>query len=109
MRVPGPVLLLLLCACASAGSGNDDVSPDPPDASGALSFPDANLTLPDAAPPVDARPVVPDAMTRSGADAGLICNDSSTCTDPGTCCFSLGGPGFCVPGTEAIPGVCIPE
>jgi hypothetical protein len=102
---------LLVGGCATAGSDDGSIDSPGPDASGSTSFPDAApradarplpdaSTLADASIPVDAQP--------SASDGGLICDDSSQCTQAGTCCFSLGGPGFCVPGEEVV-GVCVPD
>jgi hypothetical protein len=57
----------------------------------------------DGAIPIDASVVMPD----SGGEP-LICTDNSQCTNAGDCCFTLGGPGFCVPGTIFL-GACIPN
>ncbi len=96
-------LVALLASCASAGS--DDNNPPAPDAEGGFNFPDA-ASFPDATPTPDAAIVYDAAPVTS--DAGLFCENSNTC-DTGQCCLSLGGPGFCVPGSEIVPGVCIPN
>jgi hypothetical protein len=97
-------------ADARTGTGGN------PDARMSSSFPDAPAGTPDAfvQPPADAN-LPPDAMGSgtgggSGTD-GAICNGDNDCdTGAGYCCFDLGQPpGFCVPGTEPIPGVCLPN
>lgn len=114
-------LTLCLAACATAGdgTGGDDDGNVNVDANAPR--PDASVSpWPDARPFADARqmnfPV--DANQGGSADApiggtsdggGLFCTSTAQCSSmPGTCCFSLGGPGFCVPGTE-VGGICIPE
>lgn len=106
---------LVLGACATAGGDDDDDGTPSVDATAPR--PDASVSpWPDARPPADARPPnmfvdanvsIADAGISVGDGGGLFCTDSSMCTEAGTCCFSLGGPGFCVPGTE-IGGVCFP-
>ncbi len=53
-------------------------------------------------PSIDSAIVIPDG-------GGIFCTTSAQCTTAGTCCFSLGGMGLCIPGTEPIPGVCLPN
>lgn len=53
-------------------------------------------------PTIDSAIVIPDG-------GGIFCTTSAQCTMAGTCCFSLGGMGLCIPGTEPIPGVCLPN
>ncbi len=99
-------LVALLASCATAGSDDDDGNVKPAADATSFSFPDAAhfdaAQLPDAAPNItyDAAPIVPDA-------GGLFCEDSNVCGN-GECCFSLGGPGFCVQGEEIL-GVCLPD
>ena len=101
-------LLVMLASCATAAGEEQDMV-SPPDAREASGFPDARPQS-DAAPQPDARlQVTMDASIPVGGDAGdgVFCEDSSTCS-AGTCCFSLGGPGFCTAGEEQF-GVCLPD
>jgi hypothetical protein len=104
------------CATTTSANGDDDDSSGPPDAhvgtpaDAPPGFPDAR-SIPDAAPgapdahvtppPIDASiPGTPDA-----GGGGLFCTGTSMC-NPGTCCFKIVS--LCVPGSEPIPGLCIP-
>tara|TARA_R110002096_G_scaffold77896_6_gene183266 strand:+ start:34784 stop:35107 length:324 start_codon:yes stop_codon:yes gene_type:complete len=100
-------LIALLASCATAGSADDDDGNVKPAADGStFSFPDAArfdaAPVPDATPIItyDAAPIVPDA-------GGPFCENSNSCASD-ECCFSLGGPGFCVTGDEIL-GVCLPD
>jgi len=102
------LMACLVASCATAASEQERIVPTA-DASEPISsfpdatpFPDADLRQPDAAPNV-----VYDAAPAGTPDGGLFCESSSVCGS-GECCFSLGGPGFCVPGEEVI-GVCLPD
>lgn len=100
-------LLALLASCASAGSDDNSSDASTPNADSGFSFPDA-ARFPDATPMPDAKPASSvDAAPVGTADAGLFCDNSNQCGST-ECCFSLGGPGFCVPGEEVI-GVCLPD
>jgi hypothetical protein len=81
-----------------------------PDAFIGTNQPDAFVPIPDAFEPADAN-LPADAASGSGSGTdGAICNGDSDCdVGAGYCCFSLGGPGFCVLGTEPLPGVCLPN
>lgn len=109
MKMLRLTLLLLLGSCAFASSESENQDTHSPDAS-IKGFLDARPS-PDAQPLPDAQTVsVPDAapIVTTPDAAGLFCESSSACTESGTCCFSLGGPGFCVPGVEVL-GACIPQ
>ena len=102
---PCLVIALLACGCATGGKDGGDLPIDAPkiDAS--------QLTI--DAPRIDAptmsmidAPIMIDAMI--DAPSGPFCNGNGDCTVAGECCFALGGPGFCVPGT-AIGSACVPN
>ena len=105
MKWPRIALLALLASCATAGTDDDGTATPKPDATSGFSFPDAARFI-DAAPKPDATPIISYDAAPVTPDAGLFCENSNSCGN-GECCFSLGGPGFCVPGEEVI-GVCVP-
>lgn len=99
----------MVWSCANAGNpGAGDDMPAKIDASVKR---DSNTSQPDTPPPIDAaidgQTVMIDAMIDAG-QTSLFCNGNSECTVAGECCFSLSGPGFCVPGTP-FAGACIPD
>jgi len=106
----GLALALMVCSCANAGNpgtGGDDQ----PKIDAAVKH-DSGTSQPDTPPPIDApgpdsTPVTVDAMIDAGA-MSLFCNGNNECTVAGECCFSLSGPGFCVPGTPVF-GACLPD
>ncbi len=105
--------LSMLMACAQGqahGPGDNGGGPDARAFPDAAPFPDANTNLPDARVFPDANTSFPDAtITPPGDAGGLFCSTDADCnTGAGECCFSLGGPGFCVPGDNSL-GVCIPN
>ena len=75
------------------------------------SFPDApNSSTPDAfVPPTSDANVTPPDAAGSGSGTGTdgaICNSDADCDlGGGYCCFVA----LCVPGTEPVPGLCIPN
>lgn len=102
-------LALLVCSCATGGKdgGNDqpvDAAVTPTD-SNQVSV-DGRVT--DAAPMGDA--ATPDSNTSMTPDAstGPFCNGNSECTVSGECCVTVGGPGFCAPGTP-VGNLCLPD
>jgi hypothetical protein len=104
----GLAFALLACGCATGGKDNDG----PVDAPKAIDS--SNVTI-DAPRQIDAPNMVlidayvpPDAFVPQDAPSGPFCNGNSECTVAGQCCFSLGGPGFCVPGTP-VAGACLPD
>ncbi len=105
----GFALALMVCSCANAGnpgSGGDDM----PKIDASVKH-DSSTSQPDTPPPIDAsidsQQIMIDAAIDSGT-TGPFCNGNSECTVAGECCFTLGGPGFCVPGTP-FAGSCIPN
>lgn len=109
------VLALATFACASgSGGGVGDDYQETPDAKV-----DAPNSTPVDAPigSIDARIDAPvstidaiiDAPVLPDGGPTLFCASTADCAStPGTCCFPPGGMGFCIPGTEPIPGFCIP-
>jgi hypothetical protein len=106
------VITLLVLAFACATGGQSDTL-DAGDTSGKK---DASVSVKQdggAPPPSDARPdgsvVVQDAFVPQDAPpSSLFCMAHTECTVSGECCVSLGGPGFCAPGSVVL-GVCFPE
>jgi hypothetical protein len=108
----GLALALMVGSCANAGqpgpagSGDDEQ----PKIDAAVKH-DSNTSQPDTPPPIDgsidSTPIMIDAAIDSGTTS-LFCNGNSECTVAGECCFSLSGPGFCVPG-QVIFGTCLPD
>jgi hypothetical protein len=98
---------------ATAGEGDNDEREDNQSVDASLSSQaDARTSLPIDASigNPDAR-VTPDASIVPDTDAGtgLICSNNGQCTEPGTCCLSLEGTGFCGPGTiDPFTGTCLP-
>jgi hypothetical protein len=101
-------LILALVACAQGGE-DDTSTPDASVVDGGLGgFADADPSVADARfRPIDAGSSAADSAVGGGDGGGLMCTDTSMCTT-GQCCFSAGGPGFCVPGME-IQGICLPN
>ena len=97
--------LALVCSCANAGNPGDQSKND------ASVKRDGNTSQPDTPTAIDSsidgQQIMIDAAIDSGT-TGPFCNGNSECTVAGECCFSLGGPGFCVPGTP-VAGSCIPN
>jgi hypothetical protein len=93
------------CAVATSASVGNDAAVDHKDAHVVVTI-DSPRAI-DASPLQDSSPLI-DAPPPDAAPEPLICNSNPECTTPGDCCFSLGGPGFCVPGTIVIT-VCVPK
>lgn len=102
------------CAFGAEDVSGDDDSPSGPDAR------DVTIDGPplpiDSAPPIDSSvpidaPIPIDAAVPADGGTGLFCNSTADCAgQPGTCCFFIAQPpGFCVPGSEPLPGVCLPS
>ena len=99
-------IALLACGCATGGKDGGD---GPIDAPKPIDSNQVTIDAPrmiDAPASIDA-PIMIDAMI--DAPSGPFCNGNSECTVSGECCFALGGPGVCVPGTIPIPGTCLPN
>ena len=97
------VVVIAGSACATGGGGVE-----PPVDSRAV---DARSSTDSAI--VDARVAPPDApvLIDAPVDApggGLFCVGNNECTVAGECCFAVGGPGVCVPGTVFL-GACLPD
>ena len=90
------------CALGTNGSGDDDDDDDRPVRVDAATV-DAPVTIPIGATsiPIDAPVSLPDA-----GGGGLLCTTTAEC-GAGNCCFTLLG--VCVPGTEPLPGLCLPQ
>lgn len=105
----GASVALTGCALGTNGSGDDDDDDDRPVRVDAATV-DAPVTIPIDAPvaPIDA-PSIPIDAPVSLPDAGgggLLCTTTAEC-GAGNCCFTLLG--VCVPGTEPLPGLCLPQ
>ena len=99
------VVLIAGSACATGGGGVEPpIDARVVDARSGIDAPplvDAFVT--------DAPAVVVDAPSAVDAPGGgLFCSGNGECTVAGECCFALGGPGVCVPGTVFLGG-CIPD
>jgi hypothetical protein len=112
------VAALVMVACAQGvggevGDDDDDVDAKAIDAPQVVDAPqpiDARVI--DASQPIDARiidasPLIDAPILPPDGGGGLICNTTADC-GPGTCCFPPGGPGVCFPGSEPLPGLCLP-
>lgn len=107
---------LVGCAAGAEGTGEEQIDARRVDGAvvdGPVTNPDGPVSQPDArlvdARLVDAPGSQPDAPIALPDGGGLFCTTSAECTIAGQCCFSLGGPGFCIDGTEQIPGLCLPN
>lgn len=109
-----------ILGCASGGGEEPDATVGPAKDAGNLS--DRVTSLVDASrdgtvtPPRDGSVQLDSAVVVPTTDAGVVippgsltCTSTAQCTTAGTCCFSLGGQGFCIPGTEPLPGLCLPN
>ena len=96
-------LLAFGCATGGKDGGVPIDAPKPVDSSqGTIDAPrvvDAHESLIDS-------PIAIDAMI--DAPSGPFCSGNGDCTVSGECCVSLGGPGFCAPGTP-IGSACLPN
>lgn len=113
-------LLLVACAQGVGGGSGDDDDDDDVDArvidasviDGPASAIDAPPGAIDARPVdarvIDASPLVDAPIVPVDGPTGLFCASTAECA-VGSCCFPPGGMGFCVPGSEPIPGFCIPS
>ena len=90
---------LLASGCATAGNGGTDL---PADAPKPVDSSQVTSDAPRFDAPIDA-PI--DAMPDAGP--GGDCTTNPECTFPGECCFTIGGPGICVPG-DVLLGTCFP-
>lgn len=108
--------LAALVGCAAGAEGTGEEQIDARRVDGAVvdgpvnPNPDAQVSQPDARL-VDAPVSQPDApIGLPDGGTGLFCTTTAECTIAGQCCFTLGGgTGFCVAGSEPIPGFCVPN
>jgi hypothetical protein len=104
-------LALLAVGCATGGKDGGDVPIDAPKlVDGTPITIDAPGTTVDAHESVIDAPItgIDAPVTTIDAPSGPFCNGNAECTVAGECCFTLGGPGVCVPGTP-FAGSCIPD
>ena len=100
---------LLAFGCATGGKDGSDQPIDAPKlADGTPITIDAPGTTVDAQESVTDAPLTDAPIVMIDAPSGPFCNGNSECTASGECCLSLGGPGFCVPGT-AVGSICLPD
>lgn len=98
-------IVLLAGGCATGGKDGGDGPIDAPKAI------DSRQVTIDAPKVIDAPMQMIDAPIDAMIDAatsGGVCNGNGDCGFAGECCFTLGGPGLCVPGTP-VGGSCLPN
>lgn len=103
-------IALLAFGCATGGKDGGDLPVDAPKAVDSSQVTvDAPMHIVDAHESTFDAPIMIDApMVMIDAPSGPFCGGNSECTVSGECCFTLGGPGVCVPGTP-FAGSCIPD
>lgn len=101
-------IALLAFGCATGGKDGGDLPIDAP-----KSVDSSQITI-DAPRGIDApastidAPLI-DAPVMIDAPSGPFCSGNAQCTVSGECCLSVGGSGFCVPGTPIGGSVCLPN